>query len=120
MPKNAILLVDDKPYIIDLLTEICESINRNYYTANDGEEAFVLFQEHQEDVSLIICDMVMPRMTGKDLFFKIKDLSPEIQTILISGYPVTDDLAEFIESGQVIFLKKPFEISELLKLIAEN
>jgi len=115
--NNAVLLVDDKQYILDMLVTVCSAIDRPYFTAENGQMALETYQSHSDEISLIISDMVMPVMDGKELFFNLRDIDPEMKIILCSGYPVKNDIKEHIRKGDITFLRKPYEMSELLKLL---
>ena len=117
---NAVLLVDDKQYILDMLITVCTEIERPYYTAINGETALKTYKEHSDEIGLVVSDMVMPIMDGKQLFFGLKDINPEMKIILCSGYPVKNDIKEYIENGDITFLKKPYEMAELLSLLEKH
>lgn len=117
---NAVLLVDDKQYILDMLITVCTEIERPYYTAINGEAALLTYKDHSDEISLVVSDMVMPIMDGKQLFFGLKDINPEMKIILCSGYPVKNDIKEYIENGDITFLKKPYEMAELLSLLEKH
>jgi two-component system cell cycle sensor histidine kinase/response regulator CckA len=117
---NAVLLVDDKRYILDMLITVCSEIERPYFTAENGKEALKIYQEHSEEIGLVVSDMVMPIMDGKQLFFGLKDINPKMKIILCSGYPVKSDIKEYIENGDITFLKKPYEMAELLSLLEKH
>ena len=114
------LLVDDKQYILDMLITVCTEIKRPYYTAINGEKALATYKEHSDEIGLVVSDMVMPIMDGKQLFFGLKDINPDMKIILCSGYPVKSYIKEYIENGDITFLKKPYEMSELLSLLEKN
>ena len=117
---NAVLLVDDKQYILDMLITVCTEIERPYYTAINGEAALATYKEHSDEIGLVVSDMVMPIMDGKQLFFGLKEINPKMKIILCSGYPVKNDIKEYIESGDITFLKKPYEMAELLSLLEKH
>lgn len=118
--NNAVLLVDDKQYILDMLTTVCSTIERPYFTAENGQDALEMYKQHANEISLIVSDMVMPVMDGKELFFNLRKIDPAMKIILCSGYPVKNDIKDYINDGDITFLKKPYEMAELLKLLERN
>lgn len=117
---GAILLVDDKQYILDMLITVCSTLDIPYYTAENGEIALEKYRKHSNEIGLVVSDMVMPIMDGKELFFGLKEINPEMKIILCSGYPVKNDIKEYIDNGDITFLKKPYEMSELVSLLQKH
>jgi len=105
------LVVDDNPGVCDTLACALEIIGFQVMKAENGHEAFELFQKNRCD--LVITDFQMPIMNGFTLINRIKDYSPETPIILISGESL-EDLSEIggSESVQEI-LRKPFPLNRL-------
>ncbi len=111
-----ILVVDDDPGIVRLITK---ALNARVYetdSASEGAGALELAVK-KEDYSLIITDIVMPRMSGLEFLKSLIKVKPDIPIIFISGYTEFAFALEAIKLGAVAFLVKPFDKSELLKLV---
>jgi YesN/AraC family two-component response regulator len=87
--------------------------------ASDGQEALKLSRECREPIHLLLTDVVMPRMGGRELAEKVADERPGLRVLFMSGY--TDDalLGHGILDGQARFLQKPFSPAALLGRIRE-
>ena len=108
-----ILIVDDEPSILEIVQETLESYGYRTLVAQDGARAVELYAEHGADISLVITDMMMPRMDGAALIAALKRTDPEVTIIATSGL----DGDAYDASGAMAFLKKPFSTEQLLHLL---
>lgn len=75
MKSKAILLVDDEDIVRDVGVQMLEAFGYKAYEAGSGEEALKIFEDKQDEIQLIILDLVMPEMGGKEVFEKVKKLN---------------------------------------------
>jgi two-component system, cell cycle sensor histidine kinase and response regulator CckA len=112
--SETILVVDDQDSLRELL---CEVLRRNGYTvlsADNGREALRLAHEHAEPIDLVITDMVMPKMGGRELAEALRALRRHTKILYMSGYAEkTEDVKELLSHGYS-FIEKPFTPDELL------
>lgn len=113
---HKILVVDDDPGIVRLVTKALNALGYETDSASDGSEALELAAK-KEDYSLIISDIVMPGMTGLEFLQSLIKVKPHIPIILISGYTEFAFAMEAIKLGAIAFLVKPFDKIELIKLV---
>ncbi|TYB33832.1 MAG: response regulator [Flexistipes sinusarabici] len=110
MTKNkTILIVDDEAAITKAASEILENFGYNVLTASDTHDAIKIAEEYENDIDILITDMIMPKMNGKELADKISLIYPDIKILFISGY-YSDVLGNQTDE---YFLQKPFKMSEL-------
>ncbi len=117
--SETILVAEDNNELRALSVNVLEDNGYKVIAAGDGAEAVDAFSLQQGDISIVILDVVMPKMNGKEVFEAIKKLDPTVKVIFTSGY--TDDIIE--EKGMVNekydFLGKPITPGTLLKKIRE-
>lgn len=113
----AVLIVDDEYNIRSMMQEIMEVYNLKVYTAGNGREGVGVFQQHQSEIDLVILDMVMPVMDGPATFDEIRKMNPEQKIFIISGYSQREDLEEMLRKGAVGFMRKPFQLKEIVNQI---
>ncbi|HEV8072585.1 MAG TPA: response regulator, partial [Opitutaceae bacterium] len=82
-----------------------------------GIEAVEAFRRHHEEITLVLCDLGLPRMSGWEAFMKMRDLVPSVDAIFMSGHLEENLQAEIIKSGARGYLQKPFAISEVLAAV---
>ncbi len=110
--KHTILCVDDEEYNLDALRRV---LRKDYevLTALSGAEGLELLQTHQ--VSLIVSDQRMPRMSGVEFLEKSIELCPGIVRIILTGFTDVDDLIGAINTGRVYrYINKPWDPNDLL------
>ena len=117
--KETILLVEDNPQVLEFAFKTIKHYNYNVISASDGAEALKRIKEIKNSVDLLITDLVMPNINGKDLADKLVTINPKIKVLFISGYTNNQISKDGeIEAG-VNLLNKPFSIVSLMKKIRE-
>ncbi len=115
---ETILVIDDEE---DILSAIQETLTANGYkvlTANDPILGLEVFNRMSDEVALVITDMVMPKLDGKELMNRLRAISPEVRMLAISGY--MKYVAEKEDINTIAwFLQKPFESRDLLVQIRQ-
>lgn len=117
--KHTIMIVDDEKNNLKSLVSLLSDYY-NIITAQDGQEALNCIQkmEHPEKISLIISDQRMPRLTGIQLFEKLKDIIPNTIRIILTAFDDKDLLSDAVNSGIIHeFILKPFDPDYLLKKV---
>jgi two-component system response regulator HupR/HoxA len=110
-----VLVVDDEPRVLDALEAILAAEFR-VLRADGGEEALQVLQAH--DVSVIVTDHRMPRMTGIELLRQSQDLAPEAVRIVLTAYTDVDSLMDAVNTGRIYhFIPKPWDPNELLVVV---
>lgn len=115
-----ILLVDDESIILDIGKQLLNAFGYQVLTARNGAEAVELYQSHPHEIDLVILDMIMPVMNGRDCFAEIRRLNPRAKVILSSGFLREQDLQEMRAQGLSAFIKKPFRSKELNRVVFET
>ncbi len=111
---RTVLVVDDEPMIRDLARAVLETSGYRVLEAHDGEHAVEVFRDHKADIDLVVLDLTMPRMSGRDTFRALVDLQPAARVMFSSGYSA-DDLSD--TTGIVGMLPKPYRPTELLSAV---
>ena len=115
--RNVILIVDDESGIREFLATYLSSKDFKVLTAASAEDAMRVWQDHLSEIDLLITDIVMPGMNGKDLATHLRMERPSLKVIFMSGY-LPEEVAEEALDG--IFFKKPFHPAELLVAIQQS
>jgi PAS domain S-box-containing protein len=116
---ETVLLVEDEELVRDLVRELLEVCGYRVLEAADGEAAIELFEREQLQVDLLITDLVMPRIGGRQLAERLRALRPEIKILYMSGY--TDDIIihRGVMSESAAFIQKPFTLDDLARRVRE-
>lgn len=111
--SETILLVDDEEMVLEVSVQIFESLGYTVLAAPNGEEAVEIYQSNRHKIDLVILDMIMPNMSGGETYDKLREINPDIQVILSSGYSINGQAREILARGCVGFIQKPFSMQDL-------
>ena len=116
---SKILVVDDEYNIRSMLKEVLEMKRYEVFTAGNGKEGVEIFKRYANEIDLVILDMVMPVMDGRTAFMEIKKVKPDQKVLIISGYAQRENLEEILEKGASAFMRKPFQIEDILHKVQD-
>lgn len=108
----SILIVDDEPNYLIVISELLREEGFEVYTAPGGKEALEIVRE--VDLDLAISDMQMPELDGLQLLAEIKKINAELPVIIITAYAEVDKAVTAMQSGAFSYLAKPFSNDELI------
>lgn len=114
-----ILLAEDEESVRTVAKLILERQGYAVIAAPDGDEALALFDEHGDNVAMLVTDIMMPRMGGRELAEAVLERRPELPVLFISGYPDDAAIGDGFSDAPVFFLSKPFTPRELTAQIRE-
>jgi DNA-binding NtrC family response regulator len=110
-----ILVVDDEDSIRNRCVQLLQRKDYNVRGVNDGEQA--LFLITKDRFSLVFTDIRMPGLNGIDLLERIKEISPDTEVVMITGYGTVENAVEAIKLGAYDYITKPFDMDKLLKVV---
>ena len=118
--SGTILIADDDEVAIQILIETLENSGFNILSAADGEQAIETYQSHRDEISLIVLDMKMPKLDGRDACRRLRELSFQGPILFTSGYHEHELNRHAGEPGygQVDFLRKPFLPNDLQEAVS--
>jgi PAS domain S-box-containing protein len=117
--REVILLVEDEPAVQLLERRVLEGGRYRVLTAGSGEEALALLDKEPGRIDLLVTDVVMPGMTGRELAEEAARRRPGLRTLFLSGYTPDEVLRQGVRAEEAHFLQKPFTPSTLLKKVRE-
>ncbi len=108
---NKVLVIDDSPEIQESLKLFIEELGCEVYTTANGEEGMALARTNA--FKLILLDICMPVMDGKEVLEKMKEIFPDTPIIMITGHKNEDTAKKCMEMGAYDFISKPFDFDYL-------
>jgi PAS domain S-box-containing protein len=117
--SGGILLVDDEEILRDVGRYILEDLGYTVYLAENGEAALEVYALHRAEISLVMLDMIMPKMGGKETCQRLHQLDPGIKVLFCSGFHREGTEAELRELGGSGFIQKPYSHSDLSCAVAD-
>lgn len=115
--SGLILVVDDEPALRTTAGTILEKLGYQILLAEDGCQATRIYEENKERIDLVLLDMVMPEMNGRDCFMAMKAIHPAVRVVLSSGFTRDEDISAMKAAGLKGFIRKPFRSMELSQVV---
>jgi len=115
---TSVLVIDDEEVMRNALTDILKIGNHRVRTAPDGMKGLKLLREERFD--LVISDLSMPGISGLEVLQQVKKEKPGMPSILITGWGLEMDPDEMTAAGIDLVIRKPFQLKEVLNLVAES
>ena len=116
---ETILLVDDEEMVRDLGKRILERFGYTVLAAANGKEAVNLYEKQMGKISLVILDLIMPEMGGKQCLEELLKIDPHVKALIASGYSAAGETKKAIEAGARAFVGKPYDIRQMLQAVRE-
>lgn len=117
--KETILIVEDEAMLREVIKSTLESSGYRVLTAADGEEALELYLSKKKEIGLVFSDIGLPRMSGGDLFAKLRENNPDAKVILAGGYLEPHEKSNLLKRGAKYIMQKPYPHDEMLRRIRE-
>ncbi len=115
--RGRVLVVDDEELILETTAMALSAIGFEVVTARDGVEALAQVEAGREGLDLVLMDLTMPRMDGREAFLAMRQMAPGLPVVLSSGYTEQDSLKAFGGVEPAGFLQKPYQLQELRRVI---
>jgi len=112
-----VLIVEDEESMLYLLGKML--VNRGYKVlkASDGELAVRIYQRHKESIDVVFLDMGLPKLSGRDVLFKIKQEKQGAKVVVASGYFEEEFKSDFEQAGIKHFLQKPYMLDHVVQTL---
>lgn len=117
--SEIILLVDDDDMVISMAKEILNVAGYTVLIANNGNEALNIYAQNIDAISVVILDLNMPNMSGKQVLQKMLNINPEVKVIISSGLGVDDSQQEQLSEAKGN-LSKPYKSEDLYRVVRET
>ena len=112
-----ILIADDEAIILDAAKNQLQSLGYDVHCTGNGQEALEYFISNKDNIDLVILDVIMPVMSGKDTLKNILEISPEAKVLISSGFTTNIWHEEIINLGAAGFIQKPYRLNMLSYII---
>ena len=117
--SETILVVEDQPSVKETISSMLTSRGYQVLTASDGEEALDVFKHHADEISLVLMNMVLPGMSGRETVAQIRNIKPYAAVLFSSGYSADSVDKEYLGGNGLRLIQKPYASQELLETVRE-
>jgi CheY-like chemotaxis protein len=118
--RETILLVEDEEFVRNVTQEVLEMEGFKVLGAANGVEAIERLNEHHANIDLLLTDVVLPGMNGRDLAAKLGTMQPGLKVIYMSGYTDNAVLRNSVAEASTPYLQKPFTLDALVAKVHET
>jgi CheY-like chemotaxis protein len=116
--RGTVLVVDDEPFIREVVCAMLADLGFDVLQAEDGEQAIERYRAHPGRIAVVLLDMTMPKMDGKHCLAELKRIDPDVRVLLSSGYSVEEVSELFADQSPAGFIQKPYLPESLQRHIA--
>jgi PAS domain S-box-containing protein len=117
--SETVLVVEDEAAVRNLLRRVLQSCGYTILEAQDGKVALEIAQRHAGRIDLLVTDLVMPKMSGRELVERLTQARPGMRTLMMSGYSNDVVIRQGALQASVAFLQKPFSPIDLARKVRE-
>lgn len=118
--RETVLLVEDEDSVRKLLAEVLRNAGYTVLEAPDGRQALTLASHRTARIDVLVTDVVMPEMSGKELAARLHAEQPDLKVVLMSGYGGDEALSESLPELDAMWLEKPFSPCSLAQIVRER
>jgi len=111
--KETVLLVDDEPKVLDICERFLKTLGYSVLAAKSGFEALKTYERNRSNIDIVVIDMIMPGMNGRELFDQLRAIEPSLRTLVSTGYSVEGEVSDLMIRGCKGYIQKPFSIRVL-------
>ena len=117
--SETVLVADDEDGVRDLLRKVLTEFGYTVLTARHGRDALMVAGDRSDAIDLLVTDVVMPEMSGRELAETLRARQPDLKVLYISGYTDDEVVQRGVSGREVPFLRKPFASEELVRRVRE-
>ncbi|HET6450246.1 MAG TPA: ATP-binding protein [Spirochaetia bacterium] len=109
--RETILVVDDEVAVRSLVRISLSEVGYTVLEAGDGLEALETFRRHGTSIDLVLIDLIMPHLGGRETYLRLKEMNPAVKAIFATGYGIDDKTQEILSTGVLGIIRKPYEMT---------
>ena len=117
--EGTLLVVDDEEFVRVSAQSMLERLGYAVHVAENGEQAVRFVAEHPGEVDLVLLDMIMPVMSGRETFVALRGLAPGLRIVVSSGFSKDEEIKFLRRLGLSGFIRKPYRMAALSVVVAE-
>ena len=115
--EGLVLVVDDEPIMRKIAVKVLKSSGYDVIAAEDGFKALEIFEKHHTDIKLVLLDLLMPKKSGKETYFEMRQIQPDANVLLVSGAKRDPRIKELLKSGVKGYIEKPYTFFRLSRVV---
>lgn len=117
--KGTALVIEDEHLVMEVNRAIVEKLGYNVLEAKSGKEALHTAEHHEGRIDFVLLDVILPDMSGNQIYPKLKAFRPSVKVIVCSGFTLDGPAREILNAGAESFLPKPFSVAALSQTLED-
>lgn len=117
--RGLILLVEDEDTVLAVGAAMLRKLGYRVLEARDGQAAVAVFQRNPDRIDLVILDMIMPGMSGGEVYRRLKQIKADVKILISSGVDITGEVSEILQDGGEGFIQKPYRMESLSEKVRQ-
>jgi len=117
--KYTLLLIEDEPFVRKPIKLLLEKLGFNVIDTGTGQEGIKIYKSKKHKIDIVISDMIMPGMSGVDVFRELKKFDPDVKVIIMSGYSIENEIKQIQKEGLNYYITKPINAKDIKKILDE-
>ncbi len=117
--RRTVLAVDDESTVLALARDILEMHGHRVLTARNGEEALRVFRDNPGAIDLVLLDLTMPIMGGRECFKRLKEIDARVRVLISSGFSAQGTASELLGEGAMGYVQKPYDVDALARVVRQ-
>lgn len=114
---HTVLVVEDERLMRRLLERILSRYDTSVLLAADGQEALDIYRDHKGEISVVLLDLGLPKISGWEVFNHLKQDNPDVRVVVASGYMEPDVKSKLHDAGVEHFIEKPYRLDQLMETL---
>lgn len=116
--KGCVLVVDDEEVVRQVASRMLAGLGYRTVEFGTAQEAIEFFRRASSEVDVVLLDLMLPDLSGRDCLVQLRSVRPSVPVILSSGYGVDEHVERLVQSGAATFLQKPYRLAQLSESLA--
>jgi CheY-like chemotaxis protein len=117
--QKHVLVVDDEPLLCQTAAGLLKALGYGAVSCRGGAEAVAYYRDHWRTVDLVILDMIMPGMSGRETYRELRRINPAVRVLLSSGFSINGEAQAILDEGVQGFLQKPYTVQDLSVIVSK-
>ncbi|MCC6393249.1 MAG: response regulator [Bryobacterales bacterium] len=116
--KGSVLVVDDEEVVRQVAARMLKNLGYHAICLGSSREAVEYYRRRGADIDMVIVDLIMPELSGKQVFEQLREINPRVRVVLSSGYNQDASVDALIDAGAKAFLQKPYRLAQLSETVS--
>ena len=117
--RGTALIIEDEHLVMEVNRAIVEKLGYGVLEAKSGKEALRIAEQYEGTIDFTLLDVILPDMSGNQIYPKLKEIRPELKVIVCSGFTLDGPAREILNAGAESFLPKPFSVAALSQALED-